>query len=84
MVGHPSINNARGGGGLELCTTDVRLKPTGKEVRRISPDMSASRQFHEPAESKPERYPGFLLRNPLRTTEGPGSPVLDVADHLDP
>ena len=47
----------------------VRLKPTGKEVRRISPNMSASRQFHEPAEPKPERYTGFLLGNPLRTTK---------------
>ncbi len=31
--------------------------------------MSASRQFHEPAEPKPERYSEFLLRNPLSTTE---------------
>ncbi len=58
VVPTASINNAHGGSGLELCATDmVRLKPTGKEVRRISPDMSTSRQFHEPAEPKPERLP---------------------------
>ena len=34
IVGYPSINNAHGDSGLELCTTDMaQFKPTGMEVR---------------------------------------------------